>query len=106
MRSTTLPMESFGKEAIDRHAKAQGISPSAVIQDAAVYYLADRDRRRHAWSVPRFMRDEEQRSAPDEELEVDIDEATWAALEQEALRQAVSPVLLLRHAVLYFLADA
>ena len=104
MRSTTLPMETFGKQAVEQYAETTGTSVSAVVRAAARYYLADRDSEKHAWRVPRFVR-EGGRRPPGEELTVDVDDATWAAIEQEALRQGVTAALLTQHAVLYYLAD-
>jgi hypothetical protein len=104
MRSTTLQMDTFGKRAIEQYAESQASSPSAVVRTAALYYLADRETERHSWRVPRFLRESEPAEAG-EELQIDIDDPTWAAIEREAARQGVSPALLTRHAVLYFLAE-
>jgi hypothetical protein len=104
MRSTTLRMDSFGKKAIEQYAQANRTSPSAVVQEAALYYLSDRESEKHAWRVPRFVRESGEPQGG-EELQIDIDDSTWAAIEQEALRQGVSPTLLTQHAVLYFLAE-
>jgi hypothetical protein len=98
-----LPLDAFGREAIEHYATTHGAAPSAVVRDAARYYLADRDSGRPSWRVPRFIRD--RGAGPTEGLEVEIDDDTWAGLEQEARLQGVPPVLLLQHAVLYFLAD-
>lgn len=107
MRSTPLPMDTFGKQAIEQYAMTNGVSPSAVVRDAAVYYASDRERCRQAWRVPRFAREAEggEKLGGGEELHVELDDSTWAAIEREAQRQGLRPVLLLRHALLYFLAD-
>ncbi|MGH2846799.1 MAG: hypothetical protein ACRDL0_12405 [Thermoleophilaceae bacterium] len=104
MRSTTLRMDTFGKEAVERYAAANGISPSAVMRDAALYYLAERESERTAWRVPRFIR-ERGRPRGSEKLEIGVDDPTWDAIEQEALRQGVGAALLAEHALLFFLAD-
>jgi hypothetical protein len=105
MRSTTLRLDAFGKEAIEQYAESNGMSPSAVAGAAVRRYLADRGSGRTSWKVPRFLRDEQSRRSPTAELEIDLDEATWTALEEEAGRQGVSPSLLLQHAMMYHLAD-
>jgi len=104
MRSTTLRMDTFGKNAIEQYAQTNRTSPSAVVQEAALYYLSDRESERVAWRVPRFVRDADAEEAG-EPMQIDLDDSTWAAIEQEALRQGVSPALLTQHAVLYFLAE-
>ena len=49
------------------------------------------------------------RFTPDSDLsgrfQVELDDATWGALSEEADRQGVSTELLAMHALLYFLAD-
>jgi len=66
-----------------------------------LYYLADRDSGRQGWRVPNFLG--ETGEAPT--LNVTIDDATWAALVEEAEQQAVTPEALGGHAILYFVAD-
>ena len=68
---------------------------------ASIYYLNDRDSRRPAWLVPRVAAD----SQPSRDLQVELDDATWGALSEEADRQGVPTDLLAMHALLYFLAD-
>ena len=102
MRSTTLPLDAFGKEAIEHYAETKGTSPSAVAGAAARRYLAQRGCGRPSWQVPRFMR-EGRRRKPAAELRIDLDDATWIALEEEAARQGVAPSLLLVHALLHLI---
>jgi hypothetical protein len=104
MRSTTLPLDAFGKEAIERYAETNGMSPSAVACAAARRYLELRGCGRPSWKVPRFVRQSRRRGKSAAELEIDLDEATWVALEEEAARQGVSPSLLLLHAMLHLIA--
>ena len=97
-------MDTFGKKAIEQYALTNRTSPSAVVQEAALYYLSDRESEKLAWRVPRFVRDAGSVEAG-EQMQIDLDDSTWAAIEQESLRQGVSPALLTQHAVLYFLAE-
>lgn len=66
-----------------------------------MYYLADRETDRLAWRAPRFM----DRSDASGSLTVELDDATWRAVSEEALRQGVATEALATHAVIYFLAD-
>jgi hypothetical protein len=54
-----------------------------------------------AWRVRRFATD----ATTSPGVTVRLDEETWQALQSEAERQEVLPAELIRHAVLYFLAD-
>jgi len=55
-----------------------------------------------AWRVPRFVRPAQPGGAG---TDVELDDATMQALEQEARRQGIPPGRLVEHALLYFLAD-
>jgi hypothetical protein len=102
MRSTTLPLGGLGREAIERYAEAHGTSASDAVRAASLYYLSDRHTEKRSWRVPRFLPSGES-SGDGDAMRIDIDDATWAAIEREAALQGVSPALLLRHAVFYFL---
>ena len=96
-----LQLDDFGKEALEAQMRG-GSSPDAVIRAAARYYLADRDRGRIAWRVPRFTRLGGSNVA---ETEVELDDDTMEALEEEARRQGIPSGRLAEHALLYFVAD-
>jgi len=97
-------MNTFAREAIESYADAHSISRSEAVGEAALYWLSHRDGERRSWRVPRFVRQAVQAQS-EGELHVEIDDATWEAIEVEAANQGVSPALLFQHAVLYFLAD-
>ena len=103
-RSLTLEMDAFGLEALTELAERHGGSASNVARMAAHYYLADSHDDRPAWRVPSFGQDGEaerrQTGVP-----VELDDATWDALVQEARSQGVEISALAAHAVLYFMAD-
>jgi hypothetical protein len=103
-RSLTLEMDEFGLEAFTELAERQGGSASRVARMAAQYYLGDSDDERPAWRVPSFAHEvePERRRAG---VRVELDDATWDALVQEARRQGVDVGVLAVHAVLYFIAD-
>jgi hypothetical protein len=96
-----LQLDDFGKEALEAQTR-DGSSRDAVLGAAARYYLADRDSGRVAWRVPRFARRDDPEVG---ETDVDIDEDTMKALEEEARRQGIAPGRLVEHAFLYFVAD-
>jgi hypothetical protein len=96
-----VQFDDFGKEALEARIRG-GRSRDAVIRAAARYYLADRDSGRIAWRVPPFVRRDDSNGAG---TDVELDEATTEALEEEARRQRIAPGRLVEHALLYFLAD-
>jgi hypothetical protein len=103
-RNLTLKMDEFGLEALTELAERQGGSASRVARLAAHYYLADSDDERPAWRVPSFAdKVEPQRRRAG--VRVELDDATWEALVQEARRQGVDICVLATHAVLYFMVD-
>jgi predicted DNA-binding ribbon-helix-helix protein len=76
-------------------------SADAAVRTAVLYYLADRESGRAAWRTPRFAREPPLGSS----LHARLDDATWAALVEEARHQEVTVGELALHAVMYFLAD-
>lgn len=100
-KQVTLHMDEFGQQALERFARRGTASDAAAVRTACLYYLADRKSGRAAWRVPRLAADG--RSV--QSLRVGVDDATWAALAEEAEHQGVTPEILAVHAVLYFLAD-
>lgn len=99
-RSITLHIEAFGQDALE--AAGDGGARTEVVRTAALYYLGDREAGRLAWPVPRLLKAAERTGR---KLEVELDDETVAALEQEAERQDVKPGQLAQHALMYFLAD-
>jgi hypothetical protein len=103
-RTVTLEMDDFGLETLTELAERQGASPSRLVTVAAQYYLADSEQARPEWRVPSFAH--ERRPKPlHADLQVELDDATWGALVEEARRQGVDIGVLAAHAVLYFVAD-
>jgi hypothetical protein len=100
--SVRLELDAFGKEALEAQVR-RGSTRDAVMRTAARYYLADRASGRLAWRAPRFARRCEQGAG--ETTDVDLDEHTMEALEEEARRQGMAADRLAEHALLYFLAD-
>lgn len=100
--SVRLELDDFGREALETQVRG-GSSRDAVIRTAARYYLADRGSGRVAWRPPRFARRDDPSAGT--VTDVDLDEDTIEALEEEARRQGIPAPRLAEHALLYFLAD-
>jgi predicted DNA-binding ribbon-helix-helix protein len=100
-REVTLHLDEFGQRAFERLTMHRKGSADAAVRTACLYYLADRDSGRPTWRAPRFA-PEPPLGSP---LHVQLDDATWDALAEEAREQAVTVEQLALHAVVYFLAD-
>jgi hypothetical protein len=102
-REVTLSLEDFGRTSLESRARDLDVPVSALVRQAALYYLTVRGSERSALRIPRFARE----PAGDGRLELSIqlDEADWSALEVEAVHQRVPVERLLEHAALMFLAD-
>jgi hypothetical protein len=103
-RTLNLEMDPFGLQAFTELAERHGGSASSVARMAAHYYLADSSGERPAWRVPAFARGAEPKRRRTD-VRVELDDATWSALFQEARRQGVGICALATHAVLYFISD-
>lgn len=100
--SVRLELDDFGNEALEAQVR-RGSTRGAVIRTATRYYLSDRRSGRLAWRPPLFVRSGEQ--AASAITNVDLDEDTMEALEEQAQRHGVAAHRLAEHALLYFLAD-
>ena len=100
-RDVTLQVDDFGQHALERFTRRSESSMANAVRMASLYYLSDRDSGRAAWRVPPLTGE----SQPSQRLRIELDDATWAALSEEAARQGVPTDLLALHALLYYLAD-
>jgi hypothetical protein len=100
-KDVTLNLDDFSRHALERFTRRGTDSAAKAVRTASLYYLGDRDADRPAWKVPDFALEDE----PGHRLNVEVDDQTWAALEDEAAEQGVSVETLALHAVMYFLAD-
>jgi hypothetical protein len=100
--SVRLELDDFGRQALEAQVRG-GSTRDAVIRTAARYYLSDRGSGRLAWRPPRFVRSAEQTVGG--RADVELDEDTMQALEEEARRQDLAAPRLAEHALFYFLAD-
>jgi hypothetical protein len=96
-----MHLDEFGLEEVQRLAHLRDGSADALVRTAALYYLAERGVGRPVWRVPSFVRETPATPARN----VTLDDETWRALNDEALRQGVAPGLLAEHALLYFISD-
>lgn len=101
-KDVTLHLDEFGQRALERFTKRRTGSAATAVTTAALYYLGDRESGRPGWRIPPFG---EGIAADASSLNVTLDDVTWAALADEAERQAVTIDALARHALLYYLAD-
>lgn len=100
-RTTTIHLEGFAQGSLDRLVTGIRRTPDGVFRTAVLYYLADEGTGRLSWRVPQFRREPTSTRGVD----VAFDAETWAALEEEAQKQQVTPEALAVHALLYLLAD-
>jgi hypothetical protein len=100
--SVRLELDDFGKRALDAQVR-RGSSRDVFIRTAARYYLADRESGRVSWRPPRYLHKGARRALA--VTEVELDEETMKALEEEARRHSLPAARLAEHALLYYLAD-
>ncbi len=99
-KDLTLHLDEFGHRALARFARGRGATEDALVRTAALYYLSERDSGRPSWRVPRFSTGQ---AVPARQIE--LDEETWTALDDEAARQGVNADTIAVHALMFFLAD-
>jgi hypothetical protein len=100
-KSVHVRLDRFGREALEEHLRQSGESKGHALDVAVRYYLGDADSGRIAWRVPHH----EAEKAPDEELQLELDDALHGELQRESRRQRVTPDVLAMHALMYYLAD-
>ena len=105
-REVTLTLEEFGRTSLETRGRTLDVPVSALVRQAALYYLAVRGSDRSAIRIPRFAR-ERGKHVGNGRLDVtlELDEADWSALEVEAVHERVELERLIEHAALLFLAD-
>jgi hypothetical protein len=105
-RQVTLQLGEFAMDAIERQARALGISADRLVREALIYYVSDLSSERLAARPPRIAAESSGRFQREVlELCVDVDARTWEELESEAARYEMPLERLLGHATLYYLAD-
>jgi hypothetical protein len=105
-RTRTLGINGFALAGLEELGKGLAVRPSALLRQAALHLLGERDVGRLTAKVPRFVRQREaDRQSVTKRLELELDEVDWSALEVEAVAQRVSLETLLEHAALLFIAD-
>jgi hypothetical protein len=104
VRKVTLTLEEFGRTLLEAQARAREVPPATIVRRGALYFLAERGSERTATKIPRFASEPTQ-GGEELELAITLDEADWAALEEEAKRQHVSLERLLVHGALLLLAE-
>lgn len=105
-RSTELVVTDFLRCSLEHEARRYGLSVSAFLERAALYYLLERKSDRLAVRVPPLSR-ELPEGGRDCVLPVTIElrAQEWNDLDRAAASESLSVERLLEHAVLLFLAD-
>jgi hypothetical protein len=97
--TVSVAIDDFTLSVLEDASSAGRTTQDVLLVRAIRYYLAERDSGRPGWPC----------SGPDEEgeasIELDVDAVAWGAFSREANRQGVSTDRLLRHGVLYYMAD-
>jgi hypothetical protein len=101
-RSLKLALDEFGRATLEGEAARYHVSPGELVGTAVEYFLGDRNSGRSSLKVPRFARNT---TAPELDVEIDLDGRTWDEAESEAARQRVPLERLLEHASMYLVAD-
>jgi hypothetical protein len=105
-RRVTLTFDRFARESVEAHAGSLGVPVSAIVSQAALYFLAARGEEHTARKIPRFARGRKTSSIePGLELSLQLQESDWSALDVEGVRQHASLEGILEHATMVFLAD-
>ena len=103
-RRIRVSLGNFGSGSLEQQARSLDVPASALVQQAALYYLAVLGSERSSIRLPRFAR-EAPAGGEGVDMIVELEEADWGALEVEAVHQRVDVERLIEHATLLFLAD-
>ena len=103
-RSVSITLGGFASKVLAGGMVKNAAKPSSADVEGAIRcYLKDKDSAGAAWPYPAFLRG--RKPIDGVLLQLDIDDALWRSLEEEAKRQDVDAEQLLDHAVLYFVAE-
>lgn len=103
-RTVRLALGRLWLEAVLPETPDSEADPAAAVRQAVYYYLSDAGSGRAGWACPRFSSGVNA-PGPAIEVAVTVDDGTWRTFVAEAARQGVAVEELLRHALLYFVAD-
>lgn len=101
----TATIEGFTLESLGGSGSGDRLTLGCSFAQAIRYYLSERDSGRAGWRYPRFMSVAGSGPSAVDETHFRIDGKVWDELSDEAGRQGVTTDELLRHAVLFFVAD-
>lgn len=102
-RTVAVAIDDFTLELLENASVEGRTSQGVLLMRAIRYYLSERDSGRPGW--PCSPLDEEAEREVTSTMELDVDGSTWEAFLLEAERQGVTTDRLMRHCVLYYLAD-
>jgi hypothetical protein len=105
MRDETLVIHltPFGAEILDAEGRRQARPVDRLVEEAVLHLLAESRSRRIATRVPPLPWTDPGFQA--REVRLELEEASWVALGEEADRQRQPVERLVEHAVLLYLAD-
>lgn len=101
--TVSVAIDDFTLGLLEDAAIAGRTNQGVLLVRTIRYYLAERDSGRPGWPCSEL--DAEAEDAEVASMELDVDAVAWGAFSREANRQGVSTDLLLRHGVLFYMAD-
>ena len=98
-----ISFNRFGWTGIEERAKAEGVGPAQLMQEACAYYVGELDSGRIATKLPRFR---SQHGGQVRVLTLELDERMLRRLEAEADRASAPLERMLAHVAIVYLADS
>jgi hypothetical protein len=98
-----IQLTAFGAEILDAEVSRQARPADQLVEEAVLHLLAESRSRRIATRVPPLQWTDTGLQA--REVRLELEEASWLALSEEAGRQREPVERLIEHAVLLYLAD-
>ena len=103
MTTVRVKLGAFAAEVLARKLGNGEPLGSEDFERVIQFYLGERGTWTPGWAYPDLLR--ERRVSDEVELDLDVEDSLWIALEAEAREQDVAVDRLLEHATLYFAAE-
>jgi hypothetical protein len=100
----SVRLGEFARKGLEGLAARWDLALSALVSQAVIYYLFDRNSDRSVRRVPRFPKRSTD-GRPPSEVSVALDERHWSLVEDEVRLQQTDVDILVEYAVLYYLGD-
>ena len=98
-----IHLTAFGAEILDAEGRRQERPVDELVEDAVLHLLTETRSSRIATRVPSLPWTDREFQA--REVRLELEEASWRALGEEADRQQKSVERLIEHAILLYIAD-